>query len=290
MDTTIYLIILAVLTPIALIVVILWLIGAGKYRGLLAAIPDKEHPLKMFYPLGFQVLDILNYNYSGRTDKKYIQYCKTFYGEKNGQFYYCINLSQKISIATFVAIFGVIVGLLMDSIVIVGFAILAAAGIAYYYHSLITDIVHAREESIMHDFPDVLSKMALLVNAGMIMKEAWAKISTTGDGILYQEMAMAIDNMNNGESEMDAYIKFARRCNVPSVTKFTAALVQNLAKGNKELVQFLKIYMDESWNERKQEARRKGEAASTKLVIPITLMLLGIMLMIMIPMFSSMSI
>lgn len=290
MSSTVYLGILIVLTPVSIIAVILWLIGDKKYQSLLDALPDKEHPLKMLYPLGFEVLDLLRYNYSSRTDKKYIQYCKTFYGEKNGQFYYCINLSQKISIATFVAILGVGVGLLMDSLVIVGFAVLAAVGIAYYYHSLITDIIHAREESIMHDFPDVLSKMALLVNAGMIMREAWAKISTTGDGVLYQEMAMAIENIDNGESEMDAYVGFARRCNVPSVTKFTAALVQNLAKGNKELVQFLRIYMDESWNERKQEAKRKGEAASTKLVIPITLMLLGIMLMIMIPMFSSMSI
>lgn len=169
MSTSVYIILLAILTLVSIITVLLWMAGSGKYQALLEALPEGEHPLKMFYPLGFQVLDIMHYNYSSRMDKKYIQYCKTFYGEKNGQFYYCINLSQKISIAAFVGIFGVAVGLLMDSLLIVGFALLAAAGIAYYYHSLITDIINAREESIMHDFPDVLSKMALLVNAGMII-------------------------------------------------------------------------------------------------------------------------
>lgn len=290
MSTAVYFSILSVLTVLSIIYLVIWSIGGKKYKDLLDVLPDKEHPLKVLYPFGFQVLDILHYNYSSRSDKKYIQYCKTFYGEKNGQFYYCINLAQKLSISPAVGILGMLVGLLMNSTLIVGLAVIAAAGIAYYYHSLITDIIHAREESIMCEFPDVLSKMALLVNAGMIMKEAWNKISTTGDGVLYQEMQGAMQEMNNGESEIDAYIRFARRCNVPAVTKFTATLVQNLSKGNKELVEFLKSYSAESWNERKQEAKRKGEIASTKLLIPITLMFLGVMLMIMIPIFNGISV
>lgn len=289
MSTEIYFVILTADTLLGLVVLVLWAVGNRKFSGLLEALPDSKHPVKVLYPLGFEALDIIRYNYSNRVDRKYINYCKIFYGEKEGQFYYCINLAQKISVPVFMAVLGMAVGLLMDSLLVAGMSIAAAGGVAYYYHTLITDIIKAREESITVELPDVLSKMTLLVNAGMVMREAWNKTSTTGEGVLYTEMRNAIVEIDNGVSEIDAYLAFARRCAVPAVTKFTGALIQNLSKGNKELVEFLRIYSQDSWMERKQEARRKGEAASTRLVIPVTLMFLGIMLMIAIPIFNGIS-
>lgn len=290
MSASVYFIILSIVTIVSIAYLVIWAQGDKKYKQLLEALPDDKHPLKVLYPFGFQVLDLLHYNYTSKTDRKYIGYCKVFYGENDGQFYYCINLTQKISVSGFIACIGSAVGLLMNSLIIVAFAIIAAAGIAYYYHSLITDIINEREDSIMMDFPDVLSKLALLVNAGMILNEAWSKVSTTDEGVIYQEMRNTVFEMQNGVSDFDAYINFARRCSVPAVTKFASTLVQNLSKGNKELVEFLRTFADESWNERKQNAKRKGEIASTNMLMPICLMLLGIMIMIMIPIFNSISI
>lgn len=289
MSTAIYLSILSVLTILGIIYLIIWNKGTAKFKELMDILPDEEHPLKILYPFGFQVLDMIHYNYTSKTDKKYIGYCKVFYGENNGQFYYCINLTQKISVAAFIVVVGVPLGLLIDSLLIVAFAVAAAVGVAYYYHTLITDIINARTSDIMAEFPDVLSKLALLVNAGMILNEAWSKVSTTGEGTIYKEMQNAVFEMQNGVSDFDAYINFARRCSVPSVTKFTSTLVQNLSKGNRELVEFLRSFADESWNERKQAAKTKGEVASNKMLLPICLMFLGIMLMIMLPIFSGMA-
>lgn len=289
MSTGLYFGVLGLLTALGILYIVMWSKGNQKFAYLLEAVPDDKHPVKFLYTFGFQILDMIHYNYSSKTDKKYIGYCKVFYGENNGQFYYCVNLTQKISVSMFVLIIGVGIGLLMNAPMIMGFAVVAAVGMAYYYHSLITDIIGEREESIMMELPDVLSKLALLVNAGMILNEAWGKISTTGEGTLYEEMQNSVIEMQNGISDFDAYINFARRCNVPAVTKFASTLVQNLSKGNKELVEFLRSFSDDSWNERKQEARRKGEIASTKLLIPICIMFLGIMLMIMIPIFNNIS-
>lgn len=289
MAVPVYFLLLLVITAAGIAYLVIWGKGNGKFKELLAVLPDEKHPMKCLYPFGFQVLEMVHYNYSGRMDKKYIGYCKVFYGENNGQFYYCINLTQKISVSVFVGIVGVAVGLMADSLLLAGLAVLAGAGVGYYYHTLITDIVGEREQSIMMEFPDVVSKLALLVNAGMILKEAWGRVSTTGDSVLYQEMQNAVYEMQNGVSEFDAYINFAKRCSVPAVTKFASTLVQNLSKGNKELVEFLRSFANDSWNERKQAARRKGEQASSKLVLPICIMFLGIMLMIMIPIFSGIS-
>ena len=51
---------------------------------------------------------------------------------------------------------------------------------------------------------------------------------------------------------------------------------------------FLKDLSDEMWEEKKHLVKRKGEAANSKLLIPITMIFIGILGMIMIPVFLSM--
>jgi len=132
--------------------------------------------------------------------------------------------------------------------------------------------------------------MALLINAGMITREAWEKIAETGEGTLYNEMRVAVSDMNNGVSEVDAYIAFGTRCGVPLIKKFISMLAQNLSKGNKELVDFLKAETAVCWEEKKHIVRRQGEEAGNKLMIPLGMILIGIFVMILVPVVSKMGI
>ena len=43
----------------------------------------------------------------------------------------------------------------------------------------------------------------------------------------------------------------------------------------------------EVWNERKQSIKRQGEKASSKLLIPMLLMFAGILIMVIVPIFSN---
>jgi tight adherence protein C len=61
-------------------------------------------------------------------------------------------------------------------------------------------------------------------------------------------------------------------------------------KGNRELVDFLKLSATDSWEEKKQLVKQKGEKASTKLMIPIGMILIGIMIMILVPILSNLGI
>jgi tight adherence protein C len=168
---------------------------------------------------------------------------------------------------------------------------LVGAACGYWYADMqITDVMKARNESITRDFPEVLSQIALLTNAGMIMKEAWTTVSETGEGVLYEEMRTAVLNMRDGMPEVEAYVYFGNRCGQKSVKKFTSLLIQNLMKGNRELVDFLKLSATDSWEEKKQLVKQKGEKASTKLMIPIGMILIGILIMILVPILSNLGI
>ena len=65
--------------------------------------------------------------------------------------------------------------------------------------------------------------------------------------------------------------------------KFAGLLEQNRKMGVGNMQSILDMEMIEAWEERKNLARRMGEEASTKLLLPLILMLGIVMVIIMVP-------
>ena len=112
-------------------------------------------------------------------------------------------------------------------------------------------------------------------------------MASTNDGILYQEMKNTAIELSNGIQEIEAYKAFGERCSIKSLRKFSTMMIQNLQKGSSEVVVFLRDMSNEAWEEKKHEVKRKGEKASSKLIMPIGLIFLGVLILIIVPMFSS---
>lgn len=273
---------------------IIWLVllfrGSKKYSYMIAPLDPKDYMLKTLYPIGFLLLDITKYQFRSFQDKKRIAQAKIVYGERYGEFFYRVNVAEKVTyVATFVMI-SPILGPLIGNNWFSLFGLVAAGFMYYYADTKITDVIKARKNDVARDFADMISKLALLINTGMITREAWESVSATGEGTVYEEMRKTVDEMNNGVSEIDAYLNFGNRCGEPSVKKFTSLLCQNLTKGNKELVAFLKAESTQSWEEKKHYVKRKGEEASNKMMIPLGLILVGVFIMILVPVLGSMGI
>ena len=113
-------------------------------------------------------------------------------------------------------------------------------------------------------------------------------VSVTGDRALYQEMRNTSMEIENGVMETDAYRNFAERCNVKEIRKFASLVIQNLKKGNEELAYFLKDLSDEMWEVKKNEVKQKGEKANSRLLLPMMLIFIGILIMILVPVFQQM--
>lgn len=157
----------------------------------------------------------------------------------------------------------------------------------YYVEEQIDNKVSDRKEELLSDFPQVLSKLTLLINSGMVVREAWNLVSKSGTGVLYHEMQETTIEFQNGVTELEAYSNFATRCGIKEIRKFAATMVQNLQKGNAELAFVLKDMTSEMWEEKKNLCKRKGEATNSKLMIPTGLIFLGILMLIMAPMLLS---
>ena len=130
------------------------------------------------------------------------------------------------------------------------------------------------------ELPEVVSTMAILVNSGMMLREAWAMISENNEGAFYKLMRQATINMQNGLSDADAIFLFGSNSNSTEIKKFTSALLQSMEKGGSELGVFLANQSSELWSKKRQIMLQNGEKAATKLLAPIVLIFVGVIIIV----------
>lgn len=259
------------------------------YGYIFEGLSDQEHPLKCVYPLGYGVLERLHFNFDSNHAKKMKRDIAIVLGRKYADFYLRVNLSGKAGTAMLVIPVSLMLyGLLQSPVVIVLFFLFEFLAF-YYFQMQISDVMKKREMEISRDLPSIISKITLLVNAGMVLREAWAQVAQTGETTLYKEMQHAVEDMNNGMSEVDAYMDFSQRCQSAKVRKFISTVEQNISKGNKDLVAYLKEQSQIAWIEKKEYVRQQGETASSKMLIPIGIMFIGILIMVIVPIFANFS-
>ncbi len=176
-----------------------------------------------------------------------------------------------------------------------------------------------RKKQMQRDYPDIVHKLSLYAGAGMTIRGAFQKIAgeyeqkKSGKGIrtekgvrpvkgiragkemrpgkelrpAYEEMLYACRELHSGVSEASAYEHFGKRTGLQEYTRLSTLLAQNLKKGNSDLLERLREEAVRAGEEKLQGCKRMGEEAGTKLLVPMVLMLLVVMVMIMIPAFST---
>lgn len=155
-----------------------------------------------------------------------------------------------------------------------------------------------REMQLVLDYPQMISKFTLYLGAGMTVRKAWYRICEDYEGQkeakgkreVYEEMIYTMHEIQGGSSEGECYERFGERCGLAQYKKFSAMLSQNLKKGTKGLTSLLDQEADNAFEERKSLARRLGEEAGTKMLIPMFLMLAVVLVMIVVPAFFSIQI
>ncbi|MBQ9975811.1 MAG: type II secretion system F family protein [Clostridia bacterium] len=275
------------LGAISFVVWLLFHLKGLKYSSMFEPLDDKEYPLKDIYGLGYAILETIKYKYKSKGDRKLRQELEIIYGNKYSEYYLRVIHSQQIAMAFTVFVFGLAFYGLADDPVALLLGVMFAA-LAYYYFGTVTSKkILKRSDELLGDFSEVVSKLALLTNAGMILREAWYEVAYGGEGVIYTEMQIAYEEMNNGVAEIDAVYNFGTRCMIPEIKKFTSTIVQGMTKGSSELVDMLQQQSKEVWQLKKQLVRRAGEKAASKLLIPICIMFVGILIVIIVPIFAN---
>lgn len=242
---------------------------------------------------GYRLIEILGWDASNETVKSLYQKCVQ-YKEKKEAMHYTIYLLASLfgylmlgAVAGFAAIAITLAMGMGTRGAVIGLVIfMAMAIIGYLPYDNVSVTIQKRKDEIEVQFPQVVSKLTLLVVAGMDVTKAWKLTCSSGTGVLYEEMNRVVIDLEHNVSVSEAFQKIIVRCNNPYTTKLATAIMQSMTRGNSEVAALLRDINDESWMEYKHTARRKGEQIQSKLMAPTLLMFLGIIVLIIIPVVS----
>lgn len=147
-----------------------------------------------------------------------------------------------------------------------------------------------REQMLLLDYAEVVSKLQVLVGAGMTVRNAWGRMVHDYEAAefrkkrpAYEEMRQTYYQMENGTAEGVSFREFGRRCRLQPYLKLSSILEQNRKTGTKNLRELLRTEVEDAFEMRKNLARRMGEEAGTKLLIPLFMLLFIVMVFIMVP-------
>lgn len=271
----------------AIAVITLYFLSRNKYKSLVEKPEAKECSMHVLLPVAMYILDITNYRYVSKYDKRIIKTIANLYGGKNIELNIKLYYSNKLGMMLGAILMLTFLGAASRSVDVSYslFTLCAPALVFYITDKDLENKLKKKYESIRADFPDMVSKLVLLVNAGMTINRAWEKIcaDTKKSSPLYQELKTTYLQIQGGKPEGEAYEEFARRCRVREITKFVALIIQNLKKGSDDMVPLLRLQAEECWELRKMRARQLGEEASAKLIIPMMIMFVGILIIVVLP-------
>lgn len=149
-----------------------------------------------------------------------------------------------------------------------------------------------RQMQMLDDYPVILNKLILLMQAGMSSRRAIQKIaldyqkgikSGKDKRYAYEEILQIYRELGQGVSEEEAYRNMENRSDLLCYRTLSLLLLQNLKKGSSQFLDSLKAECVHAFEERKRRALVRGEKAGTKLLIPMVCMLLIVLVIILVP-------
>lgn len=276
--------------PLILIILIIFVFyGKAKKKGYLNLIKDvskDEYGLKDFIPVGIAFNDMLGDKLSNQYNKSAYEKIIRIYGveaKENYRIYAGYKTSLGLVFTAVIYFFQVANGNLSWAITIAGLII----GIVIFYamDTSLDKKVEERAQSIRYEFPEFLSKLALLINAGLSFGDAWQKVleSSNKNTVLYAEFSKTYKEIEANIPIEISLKNLSRRCKVNEISKFSTIVIQNVKKGTSDITYMLESLSNECWSERKGLAKKKGEEASTKLLFPMMLMLIAVFIITVVP-------
>lgn len=278
---------------LATVLVLAWILLATKYEATYAsfiqAIDPKQYKYPELFCIGFALMEFLKIDSKSKRGREKIRDIAEVKGKRYAEYYFYVIYAEKLTYGLTVLVMFSLLGALSGELVAVLLGAVLSFLAMWYVEELLKDKLEERRDELLADMPQMLSKLTLLVNSGMVLREAWKKVAYGGERELYKEMQATVQEMQNGVVDLEAYRNFAERCSIKQIRRFSSTMIQNMQKGNAEISYFLKELSEEMWEEKKHLVKRKGEAAAAKLLIPTTMIFVGILIMVMLPAFLNMN-
>lgn len=265
---------------------LLLMLKGRKYDDLIEGLPKEGFSDKELLAAGYALQETRLFSMSGKLGNTLLTQASILHPENGGRYadywarlYWARTLSMCLMfVAITLCAATWIEGIFMFLVLAV-----AVVGVYLFYDAGANEMknqLKKRSEACVMEFSNVVSKLALLMNCGLIMKDAWFIVADSKEGEIYNLMKEACAEMKSGHSAAEAVYNFGVRSDAPEIRKFSSTLIQNIEKGGADVTMYMRQQAGELWAHRRQLMLQKGDEAAGKLLIPTMLVLIGLIVII----------
>ena len=194
------------------------------------------------------------------------------------------------------AVFIIVIGFIYVRESFLYICVLAAvimAAIPYMTCKRVDSKLKERNERLLLGYPELINRFLLLLGAGSSMKGAWERLvydymkkkesDNSYYDYVYEEMRYSLSELKRGISEILVYERFGRRVRLMPYMKLCSMLSQNLRRGNRYILDQLKLSSLDAYENKRENIKKLGEEASSKLLLPMMLQFILVLVIIMFP-------
>lgn len=143
------------------------------------------------------------------------------------------------------------------------------------------------------EYPDIVNQLSLLLGAGMTTRQAWNRVAAqytfkrkngmTEENVVYEAVCRLNRRFLEGETERNVYQQFSQEVSASCYHKLLRILLGSSEKGTQGICVRLEEESRVAYEQRIAQAKKQGEEASTKMLLPLMLMLIIVMGIVMLP-------
>lgn len=148
--------------------------------------------------------------------------------------------------------------------------------------------VNKKKERYQTQFPGFVQELSVLLSAGMSVRRCFSLIGETmckqkQQEFLGKQLLEMVQSIQKGENEIRVYQNFSQKVDVMEYRRLVSLIIQNICKGTYQMSERLGQIAQESYVEQLRQVKIKGEKVSTKLLIPMGILLIMILLVVIVP-------
>ena len=286
---------LAIGTVLSMVYIFLLLRGS-RYDNKIEGLPDEGYSDKELFSAGY----FLQYrvpwlSMKSKIGRKLMAQAQILHPENQGRFaeYWArLYWARTLSLSLLVLAFVFCAASWMDGVMVYATLIVGVVGVYAVYNQGANEMdkqVKKRSTACLLEFSNVVAKLALLLNCNETIIEAWRTVAYSKKGPMYDLMQEASVDMDNNVPLESALYNFGVRTASPEIRKFASIIIQNAARGGSDMTVFMRQQAQEMGAQRRQLMLRRGDEAAAQLLIPTTLILVGIMAIILVAALASMN-
>lgn len=174
-----------------------------RFASIVEGLDSSTFPLNQLYVVGFAWSSTKLFKLRSKRAADLRAQATLLYDSQYAEYYANVAWAQTITLVhLFLTMSFLMAGIMYDLafLMLVGGVFLSIVVAAYCLENM-KNTLTKRTEECEAQLPEVVSTMAILVNSGMVLREAWNMVADSGTGAFYELMRKAAENMKNGYSD-----------------------------------------------------------------------------------------